>query len=322
MLVDELSASRFLRILKFSELEQFRAAERFVAAESIPLRIKSFSATRATLALPRVSVALLGTFPRILDGVHEGDDTIITLLAEPANGGIINGVPVTNTSIGFLRGHARYSMFEKAPNWYFSLRVDRSVTARGWPDVTDNFALFRASLLSLRALRSVLSRTLLAVSGARGDAMTGADLDAASEQVLAALDLVFTGSNARLVDLRPSALHLRLVEQIDARLAADPAAAIYSKILARDLSVSVRSLHSAAKSIRGMSLHRYLKIRRLWLVRGRLLAAQPGARIKSFALAHGFWHLGDFSADYHDLFGELPSETLARAAVASPSQHR
>ena len=40
---------------------------------------------------------------------------------------------------------------------------------------------------------------------------------------------------------------------------------IYSKTLARDLSVSVRSLHSATKSIRGVSLHRYLKIRQRML---------------------------------------------------------
>lgn len=318
MLIDELSASRLLRILKFSDLEQFSASERFVAAESIPLSVKTFSAARVTLVLPRLSVSLLGTFARILDGVLEGDDSIITLLAEPANGGIINGVPVTNTSIAFQRGRSRYSMFEKVPNWYFSLRVDSSVAARGWPEVIDNFALFRASMPSLRALRAVVARTLVAASGPAGDALTAADLDAAAEAVLAALDLVFTGTNARLVDQRPSALHLRLVEQIDARLAANPAAAIYSKHLARDLSVSVRSLHSAAKSIRGMSLHRYLKLRRLWLVRGRLLAAEPGARIKSVALAHGFWHLGDFSADYHDLFGELPSETLARASRAAP----
>src|SRR5204863_8205318 len=105
------------------------------------------------------------------------------------------------------------------------------------------------------------------------------------------------------------------VGQLEARLAADPAEDIDGRSLARGLDVSVRSLPSAAKGIRGMSLHRYLKIRRLWLVRGRLLAAQPGARIKSVALAHGFWHLGDFSADYHDLFGELPSETMARAAA-------
>src|SRR5262245_58650643 len=133
MLVDKLSASRFLRILKFSELEQVLAAEKFVAAERLPLRIKSFAAARATLTLPRVSLALVGTFPRILDGFHESDDAIVTLLAEPANGGIINGVPVANTSIGILRGRSRYSMFEKAPNWYFSLRVDASVRARGWP---------------------------------------------------------------------------------------------------------------------------------------------------------------------------------------------
>src|SRR5204863_8672993 len=127
MLFDELSASRVLRISGFTDLERFRAGERFVAAESIPLRIKSFSAARATLSLPRVSVALLGSFPRILDGLHDGPDAIITPLAQPANRAIINGIVVTNASIGFLRGRSRYSWFEKAPNWYFSLRVDRAV---------------------------------------------------------------------------------------------------------------------------------------------------------------------------------------------------
>jgi AraC family ethanolamine operon transcriptional activator len=311
-MLDQLSASRILRIARFSGLEQLAADERFVAAESIPLRIKSFSAARATLPLPRVTLVLHGSFPRILDGVYDGDRAIITLLAAAPNGAIINGIPVTNGFIGVLRGRSRYSMFEKGANWYFSVRVERPLGLRGWPEVIDNFALFRAPLASVRALRATLSRVFASASGVRGDA---ADLQALEEDVLAALDAVFTGSKARLVDQQPSALHLRLIEAIDARLAANPADVIYSKVLARNLGVSVRSLHSAAKSIRGMSLHRYLKIRRLWLVRTRLLAAAPGARIKSVALAHGFWHLGDFSSDYQKLFGELPSATLARAGA-------
>lgn len=35
--------------------------------------------------------------------------------------------------------------------------------------------------------------------------------------------------------------------------------------------------------------------------------------VKSAALAYGFWHMGEFSWSYRDLFGELPSETLACA---------
>ena len=39
----------------------------------------------------------------------------------------------------------------------------------------------------------------------------------------------------------------------------------------------------------------------------------PAPLVKSVALAHGFWHLGQFAIDYRAMYGEMPSETLARA---------
>jgi transcriptional regulator GlxA family with amidase domain len=59
-----------------------------------------------------------------------------------------------------------------------------------------------------------------------------------------------------------------------------------------------------------MSLHRYLRLRRLWLVRKQLLTGSQS--VKASALAFGFWHMGDFSASYRVQFGETPSETLAK----------
>jgi AraC-like DNA-binding protein len=57
-----------------------------------------------------------------------------------------------------------------------------------------------------------------------------------------------------------------------------------------------------------------LQRRRLELVRDALLA-EPDRRspVKWFAMAHGFRHLGNFAHAYHAYFGELPSETVARA---------
>src|SRR5258707_359789 len=42
--------------------------------------------------------------------------------------------------------------------------------------------------------------------------------------------------------------------------------------MARKLGISVRTMHDVVRRYRGMSLHRYLRLRRLWLVRQRLLA--------------------------------------------------
>ena len=34
------------------------------------------------------------------------------------------------------------------------------------------------------------------------------------------------------------------------------------------------------------------------------------AGIRDIANRYGFWHMGQFAADYKKLFGELPSKTL------------
>src|SRR5262249_4141206 len=88
---------------------------------------------------------------------------------------------------------------------------------------------------------------------------------------------------------------------------------LYSDDLAARLHVSVRTMNTAMTRIRGTSLHRYLRGRRLWAVRRHLLAGGPTTQIKSIAPANGFWHLRQFSAQYSAKFGEQPSATLARA---------
>jgi AraC family ethanolamine operon transcriptional activator len=70
-------------------------------------------------------------------------------------------------------------------------------------------------------------------------------------------------------------------------------------------------MHDAVLRYRGMSLHRYLRLWRLWLVRRQLVSGTQS--VKASALAFGFWHMGDFSRSYRSQFGETPSETLARS---------
>ena len=70
-------------------------------------------------------------------------------------------------------------------------------------------------------------------------------------------------------------------------------------------------MHDAVKRYRGMSLHRYLRLWRLWHVRQILLAGTNS--VKASALAFGFWHMGEFSRSYRLQFGESPSDTLAKS---------
>jgi len=76
--------------------------------------------------------------------------------------------------------------------------------------------------------------------------------------------------------------------------------------------VSRRTLQYAFQERFGITPKRYLLTSRLNGARRDLLCLAPGCRIADVANHWGFWHLGQFAADYRRQFGELPSETLAR----------
>jgi AraC-like DNA-binding protein len=92
-----------------------------------------------------------------------------------------------------------------------------------------------------------------------------------------------------------------------------PPQPIYSKDLAELMGVSARTLQNATLRTRGMSLHRYLRLKRLTAARKKLQHGATG--VKTAALQSGFWHLSYFSGEYRKLFGELPSSTLQSARL-------
>lgn len=82
----------------------------------------------------------------------------------------------------------------------------------------------------------------------------------------------------------------------------------------RHVGASHRKLHYCFQDILGMSPARYLRVLRLNGVRRQLQSRRdPHAGVQDVAALWGFWHLGQFSADYKRLFAELPSQTLRRA---------
>ena len=84
--------------------------------------------------------------------------------------------------------------------------------------------------------------------------------------------------------------------------------------LAAHAGVSIRTLELAFRQLLGVAPIEYIRTRRLNQLRRQLL--RKGREIPTLAdLAkeHGLIHMGRLSAEYRTLFGELPSETLARS---------
>jgi len=118
--------------------------------------------------------------------------------------------------------------------------------------------------------------------------------------------------------MRPSAQHKRSRVVARARdwFAASPGQALSVAAMSRDLGIPERSLRRAFVDQFGIAPKEYLRAQRLNGVRRALREGSPGeALIAQVAADFGFWHGSQFAADYHRLFGELPSETLAKATV-------
>lgn len=107
----------------------------------------------------------------------------------------------------------------------------------------------------------------------------------------------------------------RQLRQAREYLAAHAGEPIYLDDLCTALRLSRRTVENLFTDLLGVSPITYLRHLRLHSVRRALLDAQssPGA-VKFAALDCGFLHLGHFARDYRMLFGENPSETLARFA--------
>ena len=83
--------------------------------------------------------------------------------------------------------------------------------------------------------------------------------------------------------------------------------------LCRISQVSQRTLEYTFVERFGITPKAFLKMHRLNSVRRELRAGDPNVvKVADIANRWGFWHLGQFAADYRTQFDELPSQTLRR----------
>ena len=80
--------------------------------------------------------------------------------------------------------------------------------------------------------------------------------------------------------------------------------------LYQELSVSERAAQIAFKDQFGLSLKTYYKNYRLMRIHQALKKENGENFISDVASSFGYWHMGQFSKDYKNLIGELPSTTL------------
>ncbi|WP_262047943.1 AraC family transcriptional regulator [Bradyrhizobium sp. Bra78] len=302
-----------LRTDHFATFEQFRPSGILGTSRTVALDPASASIHRATLALPECRLVLQRSFAREYEGDLGSDTCGLVVPMSDDHCHSVNGQQVRGDGVVLLRGIVPCRVVEPYPNTYALVRLGTAMRTRGWADVEQGLGLFGATAQQMHYLQRVLWNIAKAASAcpvADDFAQQAPDMQ---ETLYAALDDILIRPDA--IESRPRSYdrHLKFVSQLDAMIQEAPGVAMYSENLALALGTSVRTLQAAIVAVHGISLHRYIRIKRLWMVRRALAKAHPGTNIKAAAAAHGFWHMGEFSHTYRVEFGEPPSETLMRA---------
>ena len=322
MLFADLVPSQNLQLFTYQDVDHFRSGLRDANVDIVPTANFNGDLGQAVLSLPGCTIYLLRTFPRIVRSALEGAGAFFMFSLRDAPSVILNGKEPAPSSFTFARGPAEYRAVERHAGYYAAIAFSSPMQDRGWPETHGEFLAIPFSHEMKWMVRAQIAR-LFETTSQNPDlnSIPGADI-ALVDSLLETLDLIFAGHSSTDAAGRTrngAAAALRVLREIDEFADANASRPIYSEEIAAVFGVSVRTLANLMVQSNDMSLQRYLRLRRLWSARRQLLAGAPNLRIKEVALAHGFWHMGDFAARYFRQFGEHPSSTQLRARVQASS---
>jgi len=313
-LLANLKASGAVQIVRYADVDHFRAIERVVRARTIPTSVGDFAASLATLALPSCTIFLQRTFPRIVEADFCTDGALVGVPMEDGSTITLNGFATGDDTMLLARGAGPSDLVEPRANLVAILVFNAPMRDRGWPPIEDMARIVRPNAGGLQRVQAAIREIMLFASTSASDFAMPGVAGGLEESLVEAIDAALTDCELEIAIQRAVAHgnYLKLVRQLDEILSRGLDATFYSHDLAGRLGISVRTLHNAVVAIRGRPLHDYIRLRRLWRVHQTLMSGAP-VQIKSVALANGFWHPGEFSQSYRALFGEPPSQTLCRA---------
>jgi AraC-like DNA-binding protein len=311
MFFDALAPSSALQLTRFTDVDAFRPAEQVEDARSIPLDIANFAAARAVVNLPACRIIVTRSFARILDTAYRAPGGMVVLPMTDDLRATSSGVDIDSRFYIALRGHHDCHFLEPKTNHHALIMFSPALGDRGWFNRADALRVGIGDPVALLHVRQLV-RDILRTASVEPHMFQTRDVAAhLQEGLLLAFDDLFHTDSDRSAPVA-AARSARLVQRIDDYVAAHPAAPIYTADLADEFGVSIRTLGGAVTKVRGMSLHQYIRLKRLWATRGRLLRG-GGTTVATCARAQGFHHLGEFAAAYRATFRETPSDTLARA---------
>lgn len=124
-----------------------------------------------------------------------------------------------------------------------------------------------------------------------------------------------SGPDDRIGNIR----HNAIIRKFEELLIENPHRPLHLAEVCAATGATERTLLRCCHNQFGMGPVRFLWLRRMNLVRAALARADAAtSNVTEIATAHGFWELGRFAVSYRGIYGESPSQTLARTSAWCP----
>jgi AraC family transcriptional regulator, ethanolamine operon transcriptional activator len=189
---------------------------------------------------------------------------------------------------------------------------------RWFPEIPDTLlkrgAGMRIGEVEQRQLRHLISTVLEGIQDPAGPFSDGWARGEMEEMLLESFLIALRSGAGGLVPVPNSRVAGRLKHLREARefIRSSARGPIRLEDVSEALGMSARGVEALFRSSLGVGPTAYIRHQRLHAVRQSLLTAMPGPGvIKETAMQWGFWHMGHFSKNYRQLFGESPMQTLA-----------
>jgi len=306
------------------EIMEFQSKVRSFEATAVALDAGRFAASVSTIALDDVAVEILRAPPLLLIGMVAEQRPGCLVVLEGARAARWDGEALGARDVALLSPGASLSLAfpERWACAFVSADVEQGealplLDAPGRSDRQEPLRIRRSAFPAHRRFAAFLEE-IEANSAALHNQGCEEMWRSLRASLLEALQRLLEpgGQVATWSRRRGTAARQRLVHLADEYFRANMARPIYTEELCVALGASASVLHEAFREAFGVSPHRYLKLRRMGIVRATLLSRRgQWHSVKAAALSHGFWHLGQFAHDYRSIFGELPSDTLERARL-------
>ena len=228
-----------------------------------------------------------------------------------AAGHVVNGAPLDDESLLAIPRGADFSIrVRRRAHAWCSVALPEGVALGSHLPGSTRLACPPGSVPALRRLVHEVAAALLEQpAGTAAHQAAGSDILDAALSCLATVSAPTPRASSGRPRLDRAGIIRRAMEAIEAAPTLPTAAE-----LARQIAVHERTLLRTFRETYGVPPKRYLMLRQLHQIRRVLTTgASDGATVADVLSRHGIWEFGRFAGRYRGHFGELPSETLARA---------